>query len=110
MRRLCLIPLLRMINGRIIGCQIELNILTDGPEACGQAEKHQKSARPLLPQKDQFGVVDPGDLVEDPALSHSAVRHQEMKVRVKIDAVAEGLDGGDNPGHQLASGQHFGIF
>jgi hypothetical protein len=32
-----------------------------------------------------------------------------MRVRVEIDVVAEGLDGRDDPGYQLAAGCHLKI-
>ncbi len=54
-------------------------------------------------------VVDPGDLVEGPGLVHSALGHQEMEMRVKIDPVAKGLNGRDDPGHDIARGDHFEI-
>jgi hypothetical protein len=57
----------------------------------------------------QPGVVDPGDLMEEAGLVHSTLGHQEMEMGVKIYPVSKGLNGGDNPGHQLAPGCHLEI-
>jgi len=51
----------------------------------------------------QPGVVDPGDPMEHPGLVHSSLGHQEMEMGVEIDPGSEGLDGGDDSGHQLTS-------
>jgi len=45
----------------------------------------------------QAQIVDPGNLMEDAGRVRPALRHQEMEMRVEIDAVPEGLDDGDNP-------------
>jgi len=39
--------------------------------------------------------------MELPSLIHSSLGHQEMKVGVKVDPGAEGLNGGDDPGMSL---------
>ena len=57
----------------------------------------------------QSRVVDPGDLMEEARLVHSALGHQEMEMRVAIDPGSEGLDGGNHSGHQLALGCHLEI-
>ncbi len=49
-------------------------------------------------------VVDAGDLMEDPGLVHSALGHQEMEMRVEVDPVAKGLDGGNDPGCECTPG------
>jgi hypothetical protein len=51
------------------------------------ADKHRQG----LPGENlgQPRVVDPRDLMEDACLVHSALSHQEMEVRVKIDPVPE---------------------
>ena len=54
-------------------------------------------------------VVDLSDLVEGTRLIHSALRHQEMQMRVDIYPVPECLNGRDDPGHKLASGRDFEI-
>jgi hypothetical protein len=36
--------------------------------------------------------------LEDARFVHTALGHQKMQVRVKIDPVPEGLDDGDNAG------------
>jgi hypothetical protein len=46
----------------------------------------------------QARVVDPGDLMEDTYLVHSALGHQEMEVGVEINPAAEGLDGSNDSG------------
>jgi len=38
-------------------------------------------------------VCDPGDFMEETGLVHASLGHQEMEVRVKIDAVSESLNG-----------------
>jgi hypothetical protein len=43
-------------------------------------------------------VVEPWDLMEDARLIHPALGHQEMEMRVEIDAGPERLDDGDNTG------------
>jgi len=50
-------------------------------------------------------VVDPWDLMEDACLVHSALSHQKVEVRVKIDPVPKGLDGRDDAGRKRAPGQ-----
>jgi hypothetical protein len=42
--------------------------------------------------------------MEEAGLVHSTLGHQEMEMGVKIDPVSKGLNGRDNPGHQLAPG------
>ena len=37
----------------------------------------------------------------NPGLIHSSFRYQEMEVGMEIDPVAKGLNGRDDPGHQL---------
>lgn len=54
-------------------------------------------------------VIDLGDLVEDTCLVHSALGHQQMEVRVEVDAVAECLNGGHHSGHELAPGCHLEV-
>jgi hypothetical protein len=41
--------------------------------------------------------------VEDPCPVHAAFGHQEMEVRVEVDPIPEGLDGGNDTGD--SSGQ-----
>jgi len=63
-------------------------------------------AEKLLPDKkrqdrsaEQLGqsrVIQAGDLMEDAAVIHSALGHQEMEVRVKVDPIPKGLDRGDD--------------
>jgi hypothetical protein len=48
--------------------------------------------------------VDPRDLIEETRLVHSALGDQEMEVRMRIDAVAEGLNGRNDSGPKLAPG------
>jgi len=50
-------------------------------------------------------VVDPGELMEEAGLVHSALGHQEMEVGVKIHPVPKCLNGRNDSGHQLAAGQ-----
>jgi len=54
-------------------------------------------------------VVDPRDLMEDARLVHSTLGHQVVQMGVEIDAVSEGLNGGDNPGRKRAHGHHLEI-
>jgi len=49
-------------------------------------------------------VVDPSDLVEGTRLIRSALRHQEMEVRVDIYPVPKCLNGRNHSGHELAAG------
>jgi hypothetical protein len=44
----------------------------------------------------QSRVVDPGHLVDDARIIHSALRHQEMKVGAEIDLGSERLNGRDH--------------
>jgi hypothetical protein len=57
----------------------------------------------------QPGVVDPGDLVEDAGLVHSALSHQEMEVGMEIYPGPECLDGGDHSGHNVSACHKFEI-
>ena len=75
-----------------------------GEEALGPLRAQQLLADKIgqdLAGKDlsQPRVVDPGDLTEEAGLVHSALSHQEMEAGVEIDAVSEGLNGRDHPGH-----------
>jgi hypothetical protein len=45
-------------------------------------------------QPRQPRVVQAGDLIEDAAVIHSALGHQEMEARVKVDPIPKGLDRG----------------
>jgi hypothetical protein len=47
--------------------------------------------------------------MEETRLVHSALSHQEVEVRVKIDLVPKCLNGRDDPGHKLASGYNLAI-
>jgi len=47
--------------------------------------------------------------MEEARLVHPALGHQKMEVGVKIDPGSEGLNGGNNSGHQLAPGCHLEI-
>jgi len=57
----------------------------------------------------QSRVVEPGDLMEEARLVHSAVGDQEMEVRMDIDPVPKCLNGGDDSGPKLASAHDFEI-
>ena len=50
-----------------------------------------------------------GGLVEEARLVHPALGHQEMEVRMDIDPVPKCLNGRDDSGHQLATGQNLEI-
>jgi len=52
-------------------------------------------------QLGQSRVVQTGDLMEDAAVIHSALGHQEMEVRVKVDPIPKGLDRGDDARHGI---------
>ena len=54
-------------------------------------------------------VVDPGDLMEEARLVHSALGHQEMEVGVKIDPIAECLNSCDDSGHNVSFSHDFEI-
>jgi len=56
-------------------------------------KRHHLAAEDLR----QAQIVDPGNLMEDAGRVRPALRHQEMEMRVEIDAVPKGLDDGDNP-------------
>jgi len=47
---------------------------------------------------DEPAVVEGAHLLEQARLVHSSLRHEEMQMRVKIDAVSECLDDRDNTG------------
>jgi hypothetical protein len=70
-----------------------------------------RSASQHLPGEDlgQPRVIDPRDLMEDARRVDAALGHQEMEVRVKIDPVPEGLDGGNDPRRKRAPGHNFEI-
>jgi hypothetical protein len=63
--------------------------------------------REHFPSEDlgQPRVVHPRDLMEDVRLVGPAFGHQEMEVRVKIDPVPEGLDGGDDARNEILACQ-----
>ena len=42
-------------------------------------------------------VVDPWDLMEDACPVYPAPGHQKVEMRVEVDPLAEGLDGGADP-------------
>ncbi len=45
-------------------------------------------------------MSDPG---EDPGPVHAAFGHEEMQERVEVDAIAEGLDGDNDPGDERSA-------
>jgi len=42
--------------------------------------------------------------MELPSLVHPSLSHQEMEVRVEIDPLPKGLNGRDDPGHNVSPG------
>jgi hypothetical protein len=57
---------------------------------------NKKRQDPSAEQLGQSGVVQVGDPMEGPALIHSALGHQEMEARVKVNPIRKGLDRGDD--------------
>jgi hypothetical protein len=63
-----------------------------------------RSERWVMNQYRIFGTLQPGqprvvharDLMEDAAVIHSALGHQEMEPRVKVDPIPKGLGRGDD--------------
>jgi len=53
-------------------------------------------------ERGQPRVVEAGNLMEDPGLVHAALGHQEMEMRMGVDPVAKGLDGGNHSRYEIA--------